>query len=196
MEVFRLSDESTRPQEEPIAPAEISEPPVPQPHEPVPPHYRPRPPAGSAGVWKGVLITCAVMTLIGVLILLLIGAYMFHFFSSEKGKALLKEAMHQGVAAATCQENLQQIGQALERYRIANQRYPDKLEALYPDFLTRREVLRCPSDSRGPVQAIYDYRRPDVADPKETVVILCKLHRMGAMPVTIVLRKDGTVRQE
>ena len=106
--------------------------------------------------------------------------------------------------AAQCQLNLynpdnnQNISEALDRYVTKNGSYPDKLEDLYPEFLTDKRVLHCPADPRPQNVVSYDYNKPSMDAPDDTIIIKCKRHVIfkGKPNPIIVLRKNGKARLE
>jgi hypothetical protein len=99
---------------------------------------------------------------------------------------------------AQCEIQLQQIGEALRRYEVSNDHYPRTLEELYPEYLSSRSVLRCPSDSRDPKTgpSSYTYRQVSPNAPKDTVLCTCSRHQVfrDQPAAEIRLLKSGDVQ--
>lgn len=108
--------------------------------------------------------------------------------------------------AAECQLHLQNpardhnqdISGALDRYVARNKEYPRQLADLYPNYLEDRTVLHCPADPRPSKVVSYEYFRPSLNAPGDTIVVRCSRHVImkGQAPMVLELRKDGHVIRE
>lgn len=89
-----------------------------------------------------------------------------------------------------CATRIQSVGAALDRYYTKNDKYPDKLTDLVPDYIKSSE-LYCPNDKTKE----FTYKKPDVDAPGKTVVLSSSDHKIlkGSPLYTIVYLKDGTV---
>lgn len=96
-----------------------------------------------------------------------------------------------------CTENMQEIGGALNRYSIRNQKYPEKLTDLYPDFLENKSILHCPADPSAQSTVSYEYTPPAAMDaPDSFIVLTCRRHiLMKNVPVITIVRltKGGEI---
>lgn len=149
---------------------------------------RPRQPAGC---YRTGGITC------GVVVLALVVLMLFLYALALRNPGM-RGLFGRAQVFASCQEQMMMIGQALKRYEIRYGQYPDSLAALYPKFLTSRQLLKCPADNRSLKEAIADsyvYVKPAPGAPAETPVVLCNRHILipGSPAVTLVLRKNGKV---
>jgi hypothetical protein len=93
-----------------------------------------------------------------------------------------------------CLNNVQEIGGALSRYAVRNQKYPEKLADLYPEFLENRSALHCPSDPSPSSTVSYDYFPPKIDSPDSTIVLTCRRHAlMKGISTIVILTKGGDV---
>lgn len=94
---------------------------------------------------------------------------------------------------AQCQINIQSVGDALNRYAIKNDRYPDKLRDLVPDYIPAK-VLRCPADKSADAIS-YIYFKRSINDADSAILLQCMQHRFNSnTPVAILsYTKSGQV---
>lgn len=102
-----------------------------------------------------------------------------------------KQAMSAGVVMAQCQQNMQEVYQAVERYRQRNNgRYPMQLNDLVPRYLAEAGKIKCPADlSNKPVS--YRYFKPAKDSPETAPLLQCDHHRMFNEPFSLILLKNG-----
>lgn len=176
---------------EPAAPLQPAPTPQMGPYSPPPPR-----PSG-ARVGKGILISCSVLMLLALLLIVVLASIMQSTFKRPEVQRVWQEYYRDMGDMAACQSNLSEIGGALERYRIANRRFPERLEQLAPTFLKSRKMLFCPSDRENPSGTSYTYYPPTDKTPDDETVVVCNRHHIpGGTPMNLVLLKDGTIRQE
>ena len=144
-----------------------------------------------SGCFRAGAITCAILAL-GFVLLVVVGIVMLARNPNTKNLVSNAQVM------ATCQQRLTMIGQALKRYEIRHDQYPDHLTDLCPDFLPNKTILTCPADTRDAKTAAadsYTYVKPAPGAPDDTPVVMCNRHVLipRMPPATLVLRKDGKV---
>ena len=149
---------------------------------------RPRRPLGC---YRLGVITCAVVA-IGAMLTIVLG--MLYIFRHPAAKTMFGNAQ----LLATCQQQMTMIGQALQRYEIRYDQYPDRLSDLYPSFLSKKDLLKCPADKRDIQVAAtdsYTYVKPAPGAPGDTPIVMCNRHLLitGSPPVSLVLQKNGKV---
>ena len=145
----------------------------------------------ASGCFRTGAIACLVAALAFVLLVVILGVLLMR---NPRAKSLVGRAQ----VMATCQQQLTMIGQALKRYEIRHDQYPDHLTDLCPDFLPNKTILKCPSDTRNAQTAAadsYTYVKPAPGAPDDTPVVMCNRHVLipKMPPATLVLRKDGKV---
>ncbi len=143
-----------------------------------------------SGCYRRLAIGCAAATLC---ILLAIAATNILILRHPGAKKLFERAQE----IASCQQHMKLIGKALERYEIRHNEYPDKLSDLYPDFLSSKEVLRCPLDKRKNEDGLesYVYIKPAPNASGDTPILICKRHAVidGSPPPDLILYKNGKI---
>lgn len=137
---------------------------------------------------KAAGITCLIVVIVGL-------ALVIWTVTLVTRNPAIKRAYNQSKLVVQCQMNLQEIGGALERYSKRNGQYPGTLDELYPSFITKKEILHCPSDPRPKNTVSYEYHQPAMDAPGSFTVVECKRHVVveGQPPWTISLFKDGRV---
>jgi hypothetical protein len=132
------------------------------------------------GCFKTVGITFAVLTIVLILVMFWV-SHMVMRVPNLRNYAI-------------CIEQSQEIAAALNRFATKNDQYPEKLEELYPRFIEKKSVLHCPLDKSAPDAVSYEYHRPAMDAPDDTVVLICRRHVLfkGQPAVIVATRKDGT----
>lgn len=110
---------------------------------------------------------------------------------------------------ALCAENLRAIHSALGRYRAVGGEYPARLEALHPEYLSRRQVFRCPADTSAGDAPSYGYHPPSspasstrrtASQKAQEPILTCDHHTLKVKGRTMInslrLYPDGRLRQE
>lgn len=132
------------------------------------------------GQWRPAVIGCSVMSVfvLALLILLIVS-----FSKSPYYRNL-----------AVCKSNIQQVGDALGRYAIKNDTYPEDLKSLAPDYIPE-SVLHCPADKSGSKIVSYVYEKADIDAPDNAILLTCEYHKLKSKFPGIILyyRKDGSV---
>lgn len=134
--------------------------------------------------WTIGLVSC-----LGAVALVIAGLAALFLYVSRRPE--FKQVMSSGATMAQCQQNMQEIYQAIERYRQRNGgRYPEQLNALVPRYLAEAGKLKCPADlSDKPVS--YRYFKPAKDSPETAPLLQCDHHRMFNEPFSLILLKDG-----
>jgi hypothetical protein len=124
---------------------------------------------------KGCLITTAV-----VLLLFMVVVYYFSRLPSVRSMQL-------------CQENMQQIADAISRYQDVNGRRPADLAALRKEYLPKGASLRCPLDRSSGDASSYAYYRK--AGDRDVMLECCRHKLRRDMPKSrLVVYGDGTFK--
>lgn len=166
-----------------------------RPPDPMNMGYSPMSPKrGGSTAWRGLLIGCSILIGILIVFMIIFGFMVGNLMKNPETKKALQQSMKDAQAMQSCQQNLSEISGGLERYRIAYQSYPSKLEDLYPRFLKDKSVLICPEDTNPQGNCSYTYNKPDLKSPPTTPVVVCNRHHQMGAPMTIVLQKDGSVK--
>jgi len=131
--------------------------------------------------WRPALISCSVFT---VFILLILTLVLASFYRSPYYREL-----------AQCRIQIQAVGDALGRYAIKNDAYPEKLTDLVPDYISK-ERLHCPNDNSSPDTVSFEYTRLSLDAPDKAILLRCHHHKIkkSKFPgVVLHYSKDGTV---
>lgn len=130
--------------------------------------------------WRPAIVGCLV-----VIVLLLAGMMLvlFSFYRSPYYRGL-----------AQCRVQIKQVGDALNRYAIKNDRYPVSLSDLVPSYLPAK-ALHCPSDDSSSENVSYDYARVRIEAPDSVILLTCEHHVLKSrFPGTILhYLKSGEV---
>jgi len=68
------------------------------------------------------------------------------------------------------------LAAALDRYARDTGKYPERLDDVFPDYLDRKSVLRCPADQETPEgesSFVYDRPQPGQVD---AAILECRHH--------------------
>jgi hypothetical protein len=144
--------------------------------------------------------TSCALVFVGVLVILVVLLGAMIAVTAHKIPRFFSKAK----SLAVCQMHLQDsnsesdIAGALARYAKWNHKYPDKLTDLYPTFLNSKSLLHCPADPRPENVVSYEYMKPDINAPGDTVVVVCRHHVMmpDQPPWVLKLLKNGSVVRE
>lgn len=114
-----------------------------------------------------------------------------------------------GEEIAVCRENLVEISAALERYQTDKGALPMRLEALYPTYLARSEVLICPAappippgETKAGRRTSYVLNTSGAWGKGKGIVVACPYHQVPAASDTpadrrlwnvLVIRQNGSV---
>ena len=130
--------------------------------------------------WKFGIIGCAVLA---VFIIASLAITIYMFYRTPYYQDLIE-----------CKSKLKRAGAALERYARKNDKYPDKLADLVPDYLPVSD-LHCPADKSDPKTITYIYTKQDINAPGKAVLLTCDRHKFGQSTTPILLQylKNGDV---
>lgn len=142
------------------------------------------PPRRGMSCWTIGLLSC-----LGAVALVLIGVALLFFFAARQPE--FRQLMSVGVQMGQCQQNMQEIYAAIERYRQRNNgQYPKSLNELVPRYLAEAGKLKCPADaSNQPVS--YQYQRPAANAPETTPLLTCDHHVVAQQKVPLIVFKNG-----
>src|SRR5205085_7332179 len=115
----------------------------------------PPPPRGSDGCWKWGAITCGIGCSLAV-IAVVVGGYLF--MKSPIMKNVMEVAQNSQVEA----QEIKAVWKKVDQYHKDKGKYPDKLEALVPNYLTK-DQLHFSKEPNGP-EWIYHKPPPDSDD--------------------------------
>ena len=95
---------------------------------------------------------------------------------------------------AKCKSNIEQVGDALGRYAIKNDKYPDDIMSLVPDYIPK-SVLRCPADKSKLQKTSYTYIKLNTNAPDDAILLTCEFHKLKSKFPGVILyyRKNGDV---
>ncbi|MEN6520123.1 MAG: hypothetical protein ABFD46_03095 [Armatimonadota bacterium] len=130
------------------------------------------------------LMGCSVFV---VIVIIFLSVVLASFYKTPYAKNL-----------AGCTDNIKKVGDALERYYVKQDTYPDDLKELVPDYLPA-SALRCPADKSAEDSVSYIYIKPDSKSPAEFIMLSCKHHKVSGkmkskFPGAILqYRKNGTI---
>lgn len=90
-----------------------------------------------------------------------------------------------------CRMNIQELGEAIERYYDVNDTYPKSLDELRGEYLKDSAILSCPSNTKK----VYSYTRPDEKTSGSFRIIECTHTLRSDLPaIKLVLTKDGNIK--
>lgn len=95
----------------------------------------------------------------------------------------------------TCAQRMQVVGDALQRYEIKHDAYPDKLTDLVPDFISA-DKLQCPADKSSKSDVSFEYFKRATDAPGSAVLLQCRHHmsRNGnSLSTVLCYLKEGRV---
>ncbi|HEX3000164.1 MAG TPA: hypothetical protein VHR86_08000 [Armatimonadota bacterium] len=107
----------------------------------------------SRRLWRsvGFLITL-------LLVALLLGSYLLVFVARGGGPDFFS---HYQLVGECASKHMMPLASAIDRYHRDTDRYPDRLEQLYPDYLSSKAPLYCPADpSARNNSTSYEYYPP------------------------------------
>lgn len=135
-------------------------------------------------------MTCLVVAVIG----LIVGFWIFRTLTRNP---VFQKAYQGAMQRKQCEQNLTEIGGALQRYANRNGAYPDSPAKLYPNFIEKSELLHCPADPTDKAVS-YEYAPPAMNAPPTTIVAACRRHKIleDHPPIGLFLLKDGRVISE
>lgn len=135
--------------------------------------------------------TIGLLSCLGAVVLVIVG--MAVLFIAVARRPEFKQAMSTGVQIAQCQQNMQQIYAAIERYRQRNNgAYPKQLDELVPRYLAEAGRLKCPADTSGkPVS--YRYFRPEKNSAETSPLLQCDHHAVMNQRIPVIMLKNGQV---
>lgn len=95
---------------------------------------------------------------------------------------------------AECKIRMQKVGDALDRYSIVNDKYPDRLTELVPDYLPAA-LLHCPKDDASSDHEDYIYTKQPADASPEAILLTCERHKLSSKMPGVVLQylKKGVV---
>ncbi len=135
--------------------------------------------------------TIGVLSCLGAIALLVIGMAVLFIYVSRQPE--FKQAMSTGVQVAQCQANMQEIYQAIGRYRQRNNdSYPQSLNELVPRYLAEAGKLKCPADTSD-VPTSYRYLRPTKDSPETAPLLQCDHHKVMNQSLPVILLKNGQI---
>ncbi|GIV16163.1 MAG: hypothetical protein KatS3mg022_1598 [Armatimonadota bacterium] len=133
--------------------------------------------------------TVGLLSCLGAVALVLIGLAILFVVVSRRPE--FRQAMSTGMQVAQCQQNMQQIYAAIERYRQRNKgAYPKDLNELVPRYLSDAGKLKCPADTSGkPVS--YRYFQPQKNTPDTSPLLQCDHHQVMNQQIPVLMLKNG-----
>ncbi len=135
--------------------------------------------------------TIGLLSCLGAVALLVAGLAVLFIYVARQPE--FKQAMTAGVTMAQCQQNLQEVYQAIERYRQRNNgQYPRQLNELVPRYLAEAGKLRCPADTT-PNPVSYRYFPPAKDSPETSPLLQCDHHKVMNQSVPVIVFKNGHI---
>jgi hypothetical protein len=130
--------------------------------------------------WRPAVIGCSVFV---VFIILMLGVMLVSFYRSPYYRGLMG-----------CRSNLKQAGDALGRYYIKNDKYPDRLAELAPEYVSA-SAFHCPKDSSYSQTISYSYEKVGANAPDDAVMLTCYHHKIHSVFPGVILRylKGGEI---
>ncbi|MFP4026593.1 MAG: FHA domain-containing protein [Candidatus Brocadiia bacterium] len=129
-----------------------------------------------------------------VAILILVGGLSMGLLSACSRGGGLSILITEKASDSRCRENLETIGMAMKEYVAKNGEYPRLLEDLYPEYVTNKSILQCPSVEQPEIGAGYLYRRPPDPEPEPDRALVCDFSLANhGMRGGFVLRANGDV---
>lgn len=125
------------------------------------------------------------------LVLGMIAALLFLAIISRNGN--MPQPFRAVIEQQACEKNLGELAGALRRYRIKNDRYPDRVSELYPDYLNSDASLWCPRDLSHTGGSSYEYICPLPNADDSTVVLRCRRHQPLKTPIVLQAKLSGQV---
>lgn len=118
-----------------------------------------------------------------IIILAAMASILISFYRSPYGKGL-----------NDCKSRIMEVGSAINRYHTKQDRYPDSLMELVPDYIPEH-ALYCPTHK----SAEYFYAKPSPDSNGRFIVLTCNNHKLNkelklkAPGAVIHYHKDGTI---
>lgn len=135
--------------------------------------------------------TVGLLSCLGAVALVVIGLAILFIVAVRRPE--FKQMMSATVQIGQCQQNMQEIHAALERYQQRNNgTYPKDLNQLVPRYLSDASKLKCPADTSGkPVS--YTYFQPR-KDSSETAQLLqCDHHVAMNQKIPVIMLRNGQI---
>ncbi|MGC8785696.1 MAG: hypothetical protein ACP5RN_15095 [Armatimonadota bacterium] len=135
--------------------------------------------------------TVGLLSCLGAIALVVVGLAILFIYAVRRPE--FKQAMSTGVQIAQCQQNMQAIHAAIERYRQRNKgEYPKSLNDLVPRYLPDAGKLKCPADVSGePVSYRYFPLKKD--SPETSPLLQCDHHQVMNQKIPVIMLKSGEV---
>ncbi|MCS6950602.1 MAG: hypothetical protein NZ520_09090 [bacterium] len=135
--------------------------------------------------------TVGLLSCLGAVALLVIALAIMFIVLARRPE--FQQVMSSGMQIAQCQQNMQEIYAAIERYRQRNGgQYPKDLNELAPRYLAEAGKLKCPADTTGkPVS--YQYLRPQKDSPETSPLLQCDHHVVLNEKVPVIMLRNGQV---
>lgn len=136
--------------------------------------------------------TMACVGCLAAMLLAMLAVMLFFAITARNGT--MQRLYETWVNVERCRQNMVELGDALERYHNRNDKYPAKLDDLYPDYLNEDDVLWCPTVKARPQQSNYVYRRPKANAEDSTIAVQCFRHvPPGNENIVLSLRLNGSI---
>jgi hypothetical protein len=133
--------------------------------------------------------TVGLLSCLGAVALVVAGLAILFIYVARRPE--FKQAMSAGVEMGTCQQNMLEIYDAIERYRQKNNgEYPKDLSALIPRYLSEAGKMRCPADASGQ-RVSYQYFRPQKDSPETSPLLQCDHHTIMNEKIPLIILKNG-----
>ena len=160
----------------------------PRPYTDVLPPPPPPRSSGGDGCWKWGAIGCGM----GCLSLVILGAVLLYMFMPLMNTSTRIEA-----DLSVLRQEIQAVGQAINRYREANGSFPATLNALVPKFLSSTDSLKSSQHPTGPA---FKYTRPTASSPQDVAILEYampfRLPDGNTAPILVRLLRNGQFARE
>ncbi len=133
--------------------------------------------------------TVGLLSCLGAIALITVGMAVLFIIIARRPE--FKQVMSTATQIAQCQQNMQEIYAAIERYRQRhNGAYPKDLNDLVPRYLAEAGRLKCPADTSGkPVS--YRYFQPQKNTPETSPLLQCDHHTAMNQKIPVIMLKNG-----
>lgn len=135
--------------------------------------------------------TVGLLSCLGAIAIVVAGLAILTIYAVRRPE--FKQVMSASMQVAKCQQNLQEIHAAIERYRQRhNGDYPNSLGELVPRYLPEAGRLKCPADATS--QAVsYRYFRPKKDSPETSPLLQCDHHTVMNQKIPVIVLRNGEV---